>query len=374
MQWRFGPAVVAWTMLALPARAWRHQTALDCLAKTRAVAGLAYPSDAEKHFDEVHRALAPWISASYPHTHGGYSGPWLENHWIGHFGAAAAASRKRGGKLRDVFGEYIPLLVPWVDLWVNTKSGDRVLKVDKYHYPGGFAQALLNATRPSVRYVTVSQNAEGLEARDALMRRWFTGRGNVLVLSAGGYGHVALPLLKQVEPRNNQRNPADRGFFVSFVGSLHTAPCREAMREAVERSSVGVRVFVGQAPDWRQVMADSRFSLCPRGFGRTSYHLAETMNMGLVPIHVYADVPWVPYPALYRRYGFLARADELPALLQSFRHNVTDAALKRREAAVLAFSESHFTYDAVMLQIRAFLRDGASDLRCVRLPDSPTGA
>jgi hypothetical protein len=191
--------------------------------------------------------------------------------------------------------------VPWVDLWVNTKSDDRVLKVEKYRYPRGFAQAVLNATRPSVRYVTVSQNvptgvqwprreenprgsarrpfsagdslprqAEGLEARDSLMRRWFTGRGNVLVLSAGGYGHVALPLLKQPETRNNRRHPADRGFFASFVGSLHTAPCREAMREAVERSSVGVDAFVGKATDWREVMADSRFSLCPRGFGRTS--------------------------------------------------------------------------------------------------------
>jgi hypothetical protein len=57
MKWCLHPALLAWGLVGLPARAWRHQTALDCLSKTRVVAGLAYPTDAETHFDEVHRAL-----------------------------------------------------------------------------------------------------------------------------------------------------------------------------------------------------------------------------------------------------------------------------------------------------------------------------
>jgi hypothetical protein len=39
--------------------------------------------------------------------------------------------------------------------------------------------------------------------------------------------------------------------------------------------------------DWKQVMRNSRFSLVPRGFGRTAYHLMETIQMGLIPVYIY---------------------------------------------------------------------------------------
>ena len=48
-------------------------------------------------------------------------------------------------------------------------------------------------------------------------------------------------------------------------------------------------------------MAESKFSLCPRGYGRTFYHVVETsLHMGLIPIHVYhkGDRPCLPYEDL----------------------------------------------------------------------------
>ena len=50
-------------------------------------------------------------------------------------------------------------------------------------------------------------------------------------------------------------------------------------------------------------MAASRASLCPRGFGRASYHLMEALQMGLLPIHVYSDEPWLPYARVFARIG-----------------------------------------------------------------------
>ena len=46
-----------------------------------------------------------------------------------------------------------------------------------------------------------------------------------------------------------------------------------------------------------------RFSLCPRGFGRTSFRLAETVGAGRVPVFVYSDQLWVPYRDLYSTFG-----------------------------------------------------------------------
>ena len=112
---------------------------------------------------------------------------------------------------------------------------------------------------------------------------------NVLVFSAGGYGHVPIPLLKQPEPPRaavtrvtapvllglmRAAPPfARRTHLVSFVGSLGHAPhgLRERMVSAVSRAAArhGFRWVASRTPLWRGVASSSNFSLCPRGFGRT---------------------------------------------------------------------------------------------------------
>jgi hypothetical protein len=62
-------------------------------------------------------------------------------------------------------------------------------------------------------------------------------------------------------------------------------------------------------------MCDTKFSLCPRGFGRTSYRLAETILAGRIPVFEYSDQLWVPYRDLFNRIGFAADAPGLPPLL-----------------------------------------------------------
>ena len=68
---------------------------------------------------------------------------------------------------------------------------------------------------------------------------------------------------------------------------------------------------------WQRIMRDSKFQLCPRGFGRTSYHVMESFQMGLIPIHVYSDVPWVPYADLFDKIGFVVRYDDLDTLFDN---------------------------------------------------------
>jgi hypothetical protein len=51
-----------------------------------------------------------------------------------------------------------------------------------------------------VLYITVSQNAVGITGDDELKMESIP---NILVLSAAGYGHVPIPLLKQQQMLNN---------------------------------------------------------------------------------------------------------------------------------------------------------------------------
>lgn len=382
--------------------------ALVCLRRsTPALRNLSYPADAWRHYDEVHAALAPWLQSApgfHPHGAAGYGGPWLENVWITHFEAKAKAARAAGAPLSAVFGPYIPILVPFTDLWVH--GGPRQVGQKRYRYPSGFVRSLVGVIRPSVAYILLSQNDEGVTGRSELPMRRIP---NVVVLSAGGYGHVPIPLLKQPEPllvRDASTPLEHRPWLVSYVGSLDSTASglRARMRDVVgaSASKVGFRYRVtkglsarwsmlrlprsierlisrlsGVGDSWRDVMAASKTSLCPRGFGRSSYHLAETIQMGRVPIHVYGDMPWLPYEALYRRsIGFAVDLTHLPVLLRAlhFDRNASDAELAAREQAIARLRTSHFTFEGVLTQVSSFmLAPRQADLQCRRLPPSPRG-
>ena len=332
---------------------------------------LAYPQNARAHFDEIHRRLENY--SHVPRTKlAGYGGPWIENLWISSTRAAIARADAAGDTLRDVAGPFIPLLVPWLDAWLA--KGSRM-----WYYPPGMIHALLDVLEPNVPYVTVSQNDNGVTGdctRERPGQYQFDAAAkapNLLVFSAGGYGHIPVPLLKQPEPIVHRKPIRERRYFASYLGSLHTAPrrLRYVMNDTLHAfaAAKGVDIFVGKARNWKGIMADSKFSLCPRGFGRTSYHLAESINMGLVPVHIYADTPWLPYPRIFPDVGFNTSIDGFGALLEHL-FSLSDAEVASREANAERLSASHFNFDAVLSQIRTFLVNGTGDLVC-RNP--PTG-
>ena len=103
------------------------------------------------------------------------------------------------------------------------------------------------------------------------------------------------------------------------------------------------------------MMGQSRFSLCPRGFGRSSYHVAETVQLGLIPIHVYSDRPWIPYAHLFDSVGFATNVFGLPRLVWRLAW-LGDTELLARELAA-----SHFSLSGIATQVQAWLLDERSD-------------
>ena len=101
--------------------------ARGCLRLTSPGLRLARLRDdaAAAHFDSVHAALRPWSQEAHgyhrhaPDPH--FRGRMIENEWIQVFGRRWAAHRATGGRLRDIFGEFVPLFVPWVDVFVAAR-------------------------------------------------------------------------------------------------------------------------------------------------------------------------------------------------------------------------------------------------------------
>lgn len=352
--------------------------ALDCLRQTTPGLKLEYPQDADKHVREIQKAMQPWSRGFVGTYH-------VEDIWMTHFVKLWENHTKtKGTKLSDVFGPFIPIFTQWVDPWVNYK-GRKMMR-----YPKGFVEALEKVLRKEVPYITVSQNDEGIEGkRELLLER----HPNILVLSAGGFGHVAVPLVRTMGQSYGlakkyfdrtlflQRKRGlmpERKYFISYVGSLVHAPhdMRKRMQDVVEKFAAEQNIsdkvlfYKTDKGDWQDVMFNSRFTLVPRGYGRTSYHLVEAIQRGLIPIHVYTDMPWVPYPQLYDKIGFKTTVEALPELLLKLR-NMTDDEVNSLEQRVAWVAWNYFNSDAITSQIQGFMT-GSSYLECQRLPASPT--
>jgi len=316
---------------------------------------LHYPPDPEDHFAHVNEALKNLTQPHRLHCYVGYCGPWMENNWIEHFGGMWS-KRKAGTRLIDIFGPYIPLLVPWADTAKNLA----------HRYPK-LLEGLRAILRPDVPYITVSQHALGVFVKSEYKLRDFP---NLLVLSGGGTGHVPLVLLKKLlSPKS--KPVEQRRFLLSFMGTLKNGPdhFRGRMKTTIlmkaQELNVSDKIHISHGGDWREIMADSRFHLTPRGYGRTSFLLGETLQMGLIPIHIYSDIPWVPYRSRFEDLGFITNLSGLGDLVERL-SSVGDAEIKKREARILAVRDTHFTPAAQLEQISAFMtgQRGGGDLEC----------
>ena len=300
-------------------------------------------------------------------NYNGYSGPWIENHWIAAYarptpvnvsfswwkekvekhGPIACVSELMVYNASDTitllqpydfdfFYPWVPLFAQWEDSYMlNWDAGVS-------SYGRQVALYLQNHMRLDVQYVTVVQRQSGFVPG---WSRFAVRFHNILVLSAGGEGHVALPLLAQelsplppltstswssdpsgdssrgndavVTPTNSTASPQ----FV-FLGKMHHHPVRDRMRQAFLNATTllgwkeGVDYVIDyQPPDlpandsapapfsesdprhWKQLMGRAVFNLAPRGTGPTSFRFYEALQMGTVPVYIYDHnaTLWLPY-------------------------------------------------------------------------------
>ena len=84
---------------------------------------------------------------------------------------------------------------------------------------------------------------------------------------------------------------------MGFYGTHNNFPWRARLIREIthEAHAVKMHVRVLKSPAWMDDISNTKFNLCPRGFGRTSYRMSEVIQMGRLPVYMFDDVPWLPY-------------------------------------------------------------------------------
>ena len=253
----------------------------------------------------------------------GYCGPWIEEAFMEHF----FSSKVTYDRL------YLP--ISWTNCHLKC-SKEQLIDLQEF----------LRNLDITQKYFTVLQIDKGLH-HDALNLR-LPIKIDLKIFCAGGLTHgpkvtnVHIPLLKKVmEPRNLTKQ-----YEVSFVGS-NTHAVRDELKAMYESEFI-----FDQSQDWATLIEKSKFSLCPRGFGATSFRLFEAIQLESIPIYVWDEELLLPFKELLNWNSFSlvvhrSRIDDLHEMIAELNYEQMLRCLKQ----VVHF----FTYEYTCLYIDSIL-------------------
>lgn len=138
---------------------------------------------------------------------------------------------------------------------------------------------------------------------------------NCRIFGAGGIGTDAIPLTTE----RHEEHGFKKEIYCSFLGSQGTHPIREKMFNALSGKDMFIvkNVYTKKenTPYFAEVTEKSMFTLCPRGYGKTSFRLYEAMQLGSVPVYI-SDVHWLPFTKFvdWKKFCVLVKPDEIESI------------------------------------------------------------
>ena len=215
-------------------------------------------------------------------------------------------------------------------------------------------QKLLNSLDKTKKYFTVSQHDDA--PKENLPP-------NTIKFSAGGNqpNCVPIPLICSSIPNIKK---VKKDIFCSFVGSA-THPIRmDMLRHLVNKPE-----YLLKPKHWSPSIEDKRkdlfldvtsrsvFSLCPRGYGATSFRLYEAMQLGAIPVYIYTNEPYIPFSNIINWYDICVLIEskeikDLDLILKS----ISEEKQKEMNSNMIYAYNKMFTLDGMCLNILNHLR------------------
>jgi hypothetical protein len=198
---------------------------------------------------------------------------------------------------RDMSG-WIYIDVFWTNLYVNADQFGKP-------YDSSALQKWLDHL-PDGKYFTIVQHDDGI-------REKLPSRTVVFALGGSkGKGSLIEPLpLIYLDNLNRLENYEKKfkDIFCSFIGSMtHVTGWTNQV------SGNNQQVFL-------DLTSRSIFSLCPRGYGETSFRFYEVFKLGAIPVYIWEDHEWLPFKNKidYSKLCISIPSSDLPTLYEKLK-------------------------------------------------------
>lgn len=269
-----------------------------------------------------------WMDYMYHH------GPWLENYFYIYWSLNKRQARSLGWK-------YIPLY--WTDFYFKHRK-------DSDNAKSCLKKCLLPEIDTSENYFTIVQQADGVGVELP---------ENVVVFAAGGTGDIPVPLSKPGWFNRNRK----KDIRISFMGHLGGANNITGVRDKMFRllkNDKDCHFGNGTFFEFKDIIERSLFSLCPRGYGRTSFRLVESMAAGSIPIYIWDDIEWLPYKELldWDKIAISINVSDLE-MLPSLLGEYDDVRIKDMQKEIAQVYDQYFSIHGIAERISDMLNECA---------------
>jgi len=210
--------------------------------------------------------------------------------------------------IEDTERVYLP--IQWTGYYVKNQFGKNRGAINRL-------QEYINNLPTDIKYYTIVQYDDGI-LNDI-------SRLDIKVFGMSGNPDVAIPLVCRP---HGDRGPQAKKYTTSFTGR-NTHPIRKQMQDPFKndnRSLISITDKTIDIDSYLSVIKSSIFSLCPRGYGNTSFRIAESLEQGVIPVYI-TDDAILPFESEFPfyTYGILVDSFEklmnLPVKLESLTRN-----------------------------------------------------
>ena len=275
---------------------------------------------------------------SYPTYPPYHTGLYLEEYFFDFY-------QRNIDRFRKLKREYMPIF--WTNIYLNA-GGDLTKAVFEL-------QGVLNETlTPAGKYFTICQHD------DAPMN---VVPANTMIFSAGGNkqgpGINPIPLICGPLAKQEKK---EKEFLASFVGST-THRVRDKMIDVLkDKSDVYIStkgwentMSVNCVEDFINASLKSKFVLCPRGWGLTSFRLYEAMQLDAVPVYI-SDHFWKPftYELNWDEFCVTIKEEQIPDI-HSILQSISDEKYESMKQKIEEVYENYFTMEGTCSKILQIL-------------------
>lgn len=206
-------------------------------------------------------------------------------------------------------------------------------------------QLFLDNLDPSQKYFTLIDLADGIQNDVSSL--------DLMVLAGGGAAVHNTPLLTMP---CNLTPKKEKGTFASFIGVVKGRhPLREKMQHLLKNKpeyfiseSIGYNPFLDK-------MNDSLFSLCPRGYGPTSFRICEALELNSIPVYIY-DSPCRPFASFINMedYCVMIHESDLDNIDQILKSKSVDEIDRLKKNGKKIYKE-YYTYEGCAKNIIKYI-------------------
>lgn len=174
---------------------------------------------------------------------------------------------------------------------------------------------------------------------------------NCLIFAAGGVGDIPIPLSTMLLPMNSYR----KEYLANFCGRVETHTIRQEMEKELCKENYIFKTNIDFVA-YSEIVEKSYFTLCPRGYGKTSFRLYEAMQLGSVPIYI-SDEHWLPYTELidWSEFSILIKPKDIKSIPYLIGNIIENGSYEKMRLRAMGVYKDYFCFNSMFKILSYYL-------------------